>query len=113
MTNGRFTRRLDGYTLQGGGQVEWQQLSWQDREWDTPVLRHPAAFTGKSVLCYTIPARDAHGHATLIPGEDYLLSLALRAKNLGKNAFYDVTMQADDQPATTLVLSRMKPPVLR
>lgn len=79
-------------------------MSWQERKWDTPVLRHPATFTGKSALCYTIPARDARGNATLIPGEDYLLSLALRAKDLGKNAFYDVTMQADDQPPTTLVL---------
>ncbi|HEY3418544.1 MAG TPA: DUF6785 family protein, partial [Armatimonadota bacterium] len=106
LTNGQFTKGLDGFTYQGKAPaVAWDdKAEWKGRTWKCPVLDNGADGSATSTLTFTVPRRDARGQEQLKPGENFLFSLLVKAEGMQKDSTYAVTVQADNSPVNTVLL---------
>jgi len=93
--NGRFVHGLDGFTRSGEGTINWEHVSWKGKNWQVPVLT--AADPVKPFgLSFSLP-RFQGRREVLVPGEMYLLTLLVRARDIKEKSYYYISMQADNQ----------------
>jgi hypothetical protein len=103
--NHQFREKLSGFEHTGG------TLTWEDAAikenliLNSPVLSTGTSSTTRASLQWTISRYDGEGREVLVPGENFLLSLLVRARNLTKGSSYSVTMRADQGPARNLLIS--------
>ena len=96
MHNGRFERALDGYT-EADGRLQWESVEWRGRAWRVPVLGNAGRTNANASLTFAIPA------SAVVPGEQFLFSCLVRARDLAGDSAYRVTLRADDATPVTLL----------
>ncbi|MCG3147201.1 MAG: hypothetical protein PCFJNLEI_00639 [Verrucomicrobiae bacterium] len=105
IANGRFENELADFTASAPQQLGWTELDWKNRRWKVPVLRNTDNAAERATLAVTIHRYDARGREVLIPGETFLFAVLVKASGLTKGSAYSVLMQADDNPATPLLVN--------
>lgn len=99
--NGRFTKKLDGFTFTGTGTLGWETITWRGKEWSVPVIDNGDNTKAVSTLSVVLPRRDARNHELLVPGEPHMFTLLLKAAGFSSNSVCTVTMQADTEGGDT------------
>jgi len=108
--NGRFTvvkDSIEPFAQVGGGEpLKWEAIEGKDgRPWESPVLSNGNNANTHAALAVTINRKDAAGHDRLIPGENFLFSCDVRAKDFQRASFYFVKMQADNGPVHNILIN--------
>ena len=105
IANGRFTKELDGFTVTHSNPLHWTELDWKNQNWKVPVLSNTDTPAGRSALTVTLPRYTPAGHELLIPGENFLFAVLLKATGLTKGSAYSISIQADNNPAVPLLVN--------
>ena len=105
VANGRFASEADQPVHIGGGKLTWGTAQWKGREWRAPVLSNDGDAAAHAALAFAIPRYAASGKEVLVPGENFLFSMLVKASGMVAGSAYSVRMQADDGPITTLLLN--------
>ena len=67
------------------------------KTWHCPVLTATNDPKSKTTISIVLHRHDTHGHEVLVPGEQYLLSMLLRADELQATSSYFITAHPDNQ----------------
>lgn len=102
IVNGRFVDGLKGFTLDGQGKMEWRRLNWRGKTWKCPTIINSNP-NDKTTLSLEIPRKDANGNEQIVPGENFLVSLLIGAKDMESAASYSLRMKVDSQSFSTLI----------
>ncbi len=104
--NGRFENKLAGFEQTGGGKLEWESIAVKTGQKRTsPVLSNGGDPLAHAAIQWSIARYDKNGREILVPGENCLLSLLIRAQGFTKGSSYFITMQADSGIIQTLLIS--------
>lgn len=93
--NGRFERRLDGFSTTG--EVGTDTVDWQGRAWRVPVLANTSPTNVPAALAFHIPA------SAIVPGERFLFSMLARASGFAGNTTFAISLRADEAPPVALL----------
>ena len=96
VANGRFERKLEGFQADPGV-ASWEAVAWQDRTWQVPVLANRTSTNPPASLAFTIPA------TAVVPGEQFLFSMLVKASGFAGNSAYTVSLRADDAAPVALL----------
>lgn len=104
--NGQFSDGLAGFEHRGGGTVEWEEAEIKEKETrKSPVLANGSDPEARAALTWSILRYDKTGKEVLVPGENCLFSMLVRAREFTKGSSYFVKMQADNGIIQTLLVS--------
>lgn len=96
VANGRFERRLESFQADPGVDA-WETVAWQGHSWKIPVLANRAPTRPPASLICSIPA------ASVVPGEQFLFSMLVKASGFAGDSAYTVSLRADDAPPVLLL----------
>lgn len=96
VTNGRFEHRLKGFQAAPGVDA-WETVVWQSRAWQIPVLANHLATNPPASLTVSFPA------ASVVPGEQFLFSMLVKAYGFAGDSAYTVSLRVDDAPPVCLL----------
>ena len=115
IVNGRFTVRKESIEpfarVGGGAPLTWEQIEGKDgKPWDSPILSNGADPNAHAALSLTLTRKDGAGKERLTPGESFLFSCDIRAKDFQRTSYYFVKMQADNGPIRNVLLDAAETP---
>jgi hypothetical protein len=94
--DGRFERGLAECTVEGG-RVEWDSVEWRGRKWRVPVLSNAGQTNTSASMTFRIPV------SAVVPGEQFLFSCLVRARDFAGDSAYAVSLRADDAAPVPLL----------
>ncbi len=104
--NGRFTKGLEGFVLEGAGGETWTNIDRRAKGiWRSPVLDNAGDTGSVSALTFAIRRFDGRGREVLVPGEHFLFSMLVRVSGIQKSTAYFVEMRADTGAAHKIFMS--------
>jgi hypothetical protein len=104
--NGRFQDGLEGFQHVGGGTLTWEDATIKTNEIrKSPLLVNGDDPTANAAIEWTIDRYDRDGNAVLVPGENFLFSMLVKAEGFTKESSYFVKMQADDGLVQSLLIN--------
>lgn len=105
VSNNRFEDGLTGYKISGGSDVGFEVVDRGEKgQWKSPVLTGDDDSSNASAISFAISRYAPDGTEQLVPGENYVFTMLVKADEFVRGSLYYANLQCDDGETEPLLV---------